>query len=224
MSNKKDNLGFRNQDKNIRNKFSNRRGKSKDLRVSSNNVLSLKENLKEEKEDIKSRLYVFDKTFKKIPACGKKLETGLFSNGGSDCLGCKADFQKFFMPGKELDYCRALHAEENAILSNPYTARRVPMNGKTMILFTSTFPCMLCSKKIANSGIKKVIFVEPYPITEAHQILAENGVAIEAFEGIKSLKFNWIFRKRAEYLEQIAITMKQELLKLTGGEKYEKMS
>ena len=66
MSNKKDNLGFRNQDKNIRNKFSNRRGKSKDLRVSSNNVLSLKENLKEEKEDIKSRPYVFDKTLTKM--------------------------------------------------------------------------------------------------------------------------------------------------------------
>jgi hypothetical protein len=66
LSNKKDNLGFRNQDKNVRNKFSNRREKSKDLRVSSNNALSLKENLKEEKEDIKSRPYVFDKTFKKI--------------------------------------------------------------------------------------------------------------------------------------------------------------
>lgn len=139
------------------------------------------------------------------------------TNGTFICPYCKKNIGEVFSPGKELDYCRALHAEENAILSNPYTADLFYKKDKSLILFTSTFPCMLCAKKIANSGIQKVVFVEPYPMPEAYEILKDNKVKVKAFEGVKSLKFNWIFRKRDEYIERKAIAKKEELLRIKGG-------
>ncbi len=76
---------------------------------------------------------------------------------------------------------------------------------------------MLCAKKITNSGIKKVVFVEPYPVEEAQEILRENDIEIEAFEGVKSLKFNWIFRKRGKYLKESAFKRRNELKSITKG-------
>lgn len=131
------------------------------------------------------------------------------------CVKCGSNLLSL-IPGKELDYCRSLHAEENAILSNPYLSHRHP-HEKRFILFSTTFPCMLCAKKIANSGIQRVLFVEPYPIEEARSILEENRVAVEAFQGVKSLSFNWIFRKRSKYLKETSTKRLRELRTLTGG-------
>lgn len=130
------------------------------------------------------------------------------------CNKCKNNLLEVIPIRKELDFCRSLHAEENAILSNPYLSDAIYKKNKNMIIFTTTFPCMLCAKKIANSGIKKIIFVEPYPIFESYQIFKENNVEVKTFEGIKSLSFNWIFRKRAKYIKDYANSRLKELNKL----------
>ncbi len=163
-------------------------------------------------------LFKYAASIKACPLCGKRFLGAINpSNGMLKCPSCKEDLGKLFSPGKELDYCRALHAEENAILSNPYTADLFYKKDKELLMFTSTFPCMLCAKKIANSGIKRVMFVEPYPVIEALQVLDENSVQIRAFEGVKSLRFNWIFRKRNEYVEKQAALQKKELARIKGG-------
>lgn len=158
------------------------------------------------------------------PFCGKELKAQLEllvkeNRYMSDlrCDKCGKDIFELISPSKELEYCRSLHAEENAILSNPYTASSYNSKNNNMILFTTTFPCMLCAKKIASAGIKHLIFVEPYPFKESYDILLENEVGIEVFEGIKSLKFNWIFRKRGKHLKDIALKRKEDLKKLKGG-------
>jgi len=71
------------------------------------------------------------------------------------CNSCNKDLSNILSAGKELDFCRSLHAEENAILSNPYLSDKSYKKSRNMIIFTTTFPCMLCAKKIANSGIKQ---------------------------------------------------------------------
>lgn len=73
---------------------------------------------------------------------------------------------------------------------------------------------MLCAKKIANAGIGTLIFVEPYPVLESFKLLEENGVSIRPFEGVKSLKFNWIFRRRGKYIKETAIRRRKDLEKL----------
>jgi len=128
------------------------------------------------------------------------------------CSKCKMNLFDL-IPGKDLDYCRSLHAEENAILSNPYLSS----HDRRFMIFATTFPCMLCAKKIANSGIKRVVFVEPYPVEEAQEILRDNDVVIEAFEGVKSLSFNWLFRRRGKYLKESAFRRRKDLNTLLKG-------
>lgn len=58
-----------------------------------------------------------------------------------------------------LEYGRIIHAEMSAICD----AARLGRALKDTILFSTTFPCHMCAKHIVASGIKRVIFLEPYP-------------------------------------------------------------
>jgi deoxycytidylate deaminase len=105
---------------------------------------------------------------------------------------CGADLYRKFIPGggenggKLLDICRSLHAEENAIIR---LARGATVIGDDTVLYTTTFPCSLCANKIAEVGIKRVVFAEPYPMREAAETLEKRGVKVDKFEGVKSSAF-----------------------------------
>ena len=90
---------------------------------------------------------------------------------------------------KMLDYCRALHAEESAIVNMARLSISANLNKAT--LYTTTYPCNLCANKIAQVGIKKIVYYEPYPQKEAKDILIAHGVKQKPFEGIT---FNGYFR------------------------------
>lgn len=90
---------------------------------------------------------------------------------------------------KMLDYCRALHAEENAIINMARLS--VSANRAKATLYTTTYPCNLCANKIAQIGIKKVIYYEPYPQEEAKKTLAAHNVNQVPFEGVT---FNSYFK------------------------------
>ncbi|MHB9025644.1 MAG: deaminase [Armatimonadota bacterium] len=81
-----------------------------------------------------------------------------------------------------LDKCRALHAEENAIVNLARQSRASTIGDCT--LYTTTYPCRLCANKISQLGIKRVVYLEPYPDEEAKVILTGNGVNTIFFEGI----------------------------------------
>jgi len=85
-----------------------------------------------------------------------------------------------------LDVCRALHAEENAIISLAKTGRASAENN---VLYSTTFPCTLCANKIVQSNIKRVVYSEPYTMPEAERLLKNKGIEIERFEGVKSTAF-----------------------------------
>lgn len=87
-------------------------------------------------------------------------------------------FNKF----KNLDYCRALHAEENAILNVARVGASSALSGST--LYTTTYPCNLCANKIAQVGIKSVVYFEPYPMEEAKRILERENIKQIPFEGV----------------------------------------
>lgn len=83
---------------------------------------------------------------------------------------------------KILDHCRALHAEENAILNVARFGNSNELDGGT--IYTSTYPCNLCANKIAQAGIVKVVYLEPYPMREAKTVLDSEGVEQIPFEGV----------------------------------------
>lgn len=98
------------------------------------------------------------------------------------------------------EYGRAVHAEMAAIT----TAARLGISAKMAILYTTTFPCHNCAKHIIASGIKKVIYVEPYPKSMAFVLHgdaasssdkenSENTVKFEPFNGIGPRRFFDLF-------------------------------
>ncbi|KAF2990153.1 tRNA-specific adenosine deaminase [Methylocystis sp. MJC1] len=59
-----------------------------------------------------------------------------------------------------IEFSRAVHAEMAAIVS---AARDGLGQVRGATLFTTTFPCHNCARHIVAAGIRKVIYIEPYP-------------------------------------------------------------
>ncbi len=80
--------------------------------------------------------------------------------------------------GTRAELCYAIHAEQNAILQ----AARLGLSLLGAILYCTHQPCVICSKMIVNSGIKKVWYKNPYPDEFAVQILTEAKVELIEFK------------------------------------------
>lgn len=61
------------------------------------------------------------------------------------------------------EYGRCVHAEMDAIT----TCARKGIAIAGSILYTTTFPCHNCTRHIIACGIKKVVYIEPYPKSQA---------------------------------------------------------
>jgi deoxycytidylate deaminase len=50
-----------------------------------------------------------------------------------------------------------------------------PTNGhRDLVLFSTTFPCHMCARHIVSAGIKRVVFLEPYPKSYAEELYADS--------------------------------------------------
>lgn len=97
---------------------------------------------------------------KKVPHC-------------KDLGGCLRE--KLNVPsGERHELCRALHAEQNAIIQCAMSGQNI--EGAT--IYITHQPCIICSKMIINSGIKRIVVREGYPDNLAKQILSEAGLSI----------------------------------------------
>ena len=77
--------------------------------------------------------------------------------------------------GERHELCRALHAEQNAIIQAAALGQSV--EGAT--IYITHQPCVICAKMIINAGIKRIIIKEGYPDEMAVEILNEAGIKIE---------------------------------------------
>jgi len=88
-----------------------------------------------------------------------------------DKTGCKR--QELNIPsGQRHELCRALHAEQNAIIQAAHNG--VGINGAT--LYVTTRPCVLCAKMCINAGIIKIIYKGDYPDDMSNEMLEEAGI------------------------------------------------
>lgn len=69
-----------------------------------------------------------------------------------------------------LEYGRCVHAEMLALSD----AARLGRSVKGSTLYSTTFPCHLCTKHIVASGIARVVFLEPYPKSLAIRLHADS--------------------------------------------------
>ncbi|HKU21858.1 MAG TPA: deaminase, partial [Terriglobales bacterium] len=61
------------------------------------------------------------------------------------------------------EFGRATHAEMDALLG----CARSGINPQSANLYTTTFPCHNCTRHIIAAGIKRVVYIEPYPKSKA---------------------------------------------------------
>ncbi|NLK21828.1 MAG: cytidine deaminase [Epulopiscium sp.] len=98
--------------------------------------------------------------------------------GCSHCeeIGCLRE--KLNIPsGQRHELCRALHAEQNAIV-------QAAMHGVSVLggtLYVTHQPCVMCAKMAINAGIKRIVFRGDYPDELSMELLKEAGIDIVSF-------------------------------------------
>lgn len=85
--------------------------------------------------------------------------------------------------GNNLDLCLCLHAEENALLEAG--RKLIEKEGET-ILYCNTCPCLGCSKKIVQVGVKEVIYSQEYGMDDlTSKLLSEAGIILRQLKPLK---------------------------------------
>lgn len=96
-------------------------------------------------------------------------------SGLEHCLEIGCLREKLKVPsGQRHELCRALHAEQNAIIQAAVYG--TPL--KDSVLYLTNQPCIICAKMIINAGIKEVIIGGDYPDEMARDFLKTAGVKV----------------------------------------------
>ena len=91
--------------------------------------------------------------------------------------GCLRE-QRGIPSGERQELCRALHAEQNAVIQA--AVHGVGLQGVTC--YSTSQPCVTCAKLLINANVKRIVFAGDYPDPLAREILAEAGVALEQWQ------------------------------------------
>lgn len=97
---------------------------------------------------------------------------GLINCNQGGCRRCNGNTPQ----GKELDKCLCLHAEESAIIE----AGRPRTIGAT--LYTTHFPCLMCTKKVIQAGILRVVYYKSYDSPLSWEMLAMANIEVVQME------------------------------------------
>ncbi len=89
-------------------------------------------------------------------------------------IGCLRE-QLSIPSGERHELCRAVHAEQNAIIQA--ALHGVSIVGAT--LYTTHQPCIMCAKMLINAKIKKVVYGKKYNDMKALEFLKEAGVIVK---------------------------------------------
>lgn len=95
-------------------------------------------------------------------------------------MGCIRD-ELSIPSGMMADVCPCLHAEQNAIIQAATTG--VSIEGSD--IYCTTQPCTQCSRMIANSGIRRVIFQEEYADPLSIGLLTTAGVQLFQWDDVR---------------------------------------
>jgi len=77
--------------------------------------------------------------------------------------------------GERHELCRALHAEQNAIIQAATLGQSI--EGAT--IYITHQPCIICAKMIINAGISRIVIRRGYPDEMSREMLREAGLKVE---------------------------------------------
>jgi len=76
--------------------------------------------------------------------------------------------------GERHELCRALHAEQNAIIQAAVQGNSI----EGASIYVTNQPCVICAKMIINAGIRKIYIKDSYPDKMAEEIINEAGIEV----------------------------------------------
>lgn len=94
-----------------------------------------------------------------------------------DEVGCLRE-QQHVPSGQRHEMCRGLHAEQSAIIQ----AAKSGTNLSDTTLYCTTQPCVLCAKMLINTGVKEIVYTNPYPDELSLNMLKEAGIKLRVME------------------------------------------
>lgn len=96
-------------------------------------------------------------------------------SGLKHCIDIGCLRQKLKIPsGQRHELCRALHAEQNALIQA--SLHGISVKGAT--LYATTQPCVICAKMLINAGIKEIVITQGYPDKMAMDFFKQAKVKI----------------------------------------------
>jgi dCMP deaminase len=78
--------------------------------------------------------------------------------------------------GERMELCRALHAEQNAIIQAAIHGVRLE---EPICCYVTTMPCTTCGKMLINAGVSRIVYTGDYPDQLSLDMLGEAGVRLE---------------------------------------------
>src|SRR4030042_5113658 len=99
--------------------------------------------------------------------------------GVKDCLelGCLRD-EKNIPSGTQQQICRAIHAEQNAIIQA--SLHGVSIEGST--LYCTHTPCIICAKMLVNAKIVRYVTFGKYADDDFVNLFKEAGIKIDMLD------------------------------------------
>lgn len=103
-----------------------------------------------------------------LPHCNDWKEENGIVIYPNQCAGADAS------SGKSLDSCKAVHAEQNALLQCSDVF-------KIQTAYVTAQPCITCMKLLLNTSCRRIVFIEPYPHKEAVEMWLASGRKLVQF-------------------------------------------
>ena len=99
-----------------------------------------------------------------------------------------------------IEFGRAVHAEMAALMD----AARRGVSVRNATVYCTTFPCHLCARHIVAAGLRRVVYIEPYPKSLAAQLYpdsigvesrfkSDHQISFEPFVGIAPRQYMNLF-------------------------------
>ncbi|GAA6132310.1 anti-phage dCTP deaminase [Halopseudomonas sabulinigri] len=98
-----------------------------------------------------------------------------------------------------IEYGRTVHAEMASLMDA--VSRGVSVKNATM--YVNTFPCHICARHIISSGIKRLVFIEPYPKSFTNKLFSDSisntrenseKILFEPFIGVAPRMYQFSFK------------------------------
>ena len=121
---------------------------------------------------------------------------------------CFKDLHNRMLGDKNQVFTRSLHAEENAMMQMVKYGGEGLMDG---IIYITDSPCELCSKKLYQLGIRKIVYIDPYPGIAREQIIS-NGFRrprLQLFKGVYGATNCKLYQPFMAYKDELAIRLKK---------------